>query len=78
MFGFYPYKRGVVFCWIQNFHLRSGRLQAQAATLDDEGLQFLGVVGRRFRSLNAWESKGRGLISRVNVAFGRGGPLRFP
>ena len=37
----------------------SNRLQAQAATLDDEGLQFLGVVGRRFHSLNAWESKGR-------------------
>ena len=49
MFDFYPYKRGV-FCWIQNFHLRSNRLQAQAATLDDEGLQFLGVVGRRFLS----------------------------
>lgn len=52
MFDFYPYKKGV-FCWIQNFHLRSNRLQAQAATLDDEGLQFLGVVGRRFHSLNA-------------------------
>ena len=59
MFYLIPY----LFCfWIQKFlifgsqtfrDIRSSRLQAQAATLDDEGLQFLGVVGRRFHSINA-------------------------